>query len=250
MMKRFFCALMLAAMLLTLCVPALAEPRYPRQTGVTTDAAAVFSHATLEDLSALDRMMDKNDAPRLKVVTVDFLDGAEADAYAEALFTRWDLDDDDLLLLLAVGEDKYAVQAGKDVRRLLSANVLGKLLATWLEEPFLQQDYDGAIAAFVPALVTEVNKACGARISTDGLFGRAGGSLLDSWANRVISIVQEDESDESFFTKEDKKTGFSFIKVVLTVILLMVIFGGKKKKGFPFLKVLAGFGLFKLWKRH
>ncbi|MBQ8200512.1 MAG: hypothetical protein IJZ74_01950 [Clostridia bacterium] len=46
-------------------------------------------------------------------------------------------------------------------------------------------------------------------------------------------------------------TSLSLGKVVLTIIFLMVIFGNRgRKKGFTFGKLLAGFGLFRLWKRR
>lgn len=44
-------------------------------------------------------------------------------------------------------------------------------------------------------------------------------------------------------------TTLSLGKVFLTVILLLIIFGKRGKKGVSLGKLLAGFGLFKLWKR-
>ncbi|MBQ7866271.1 MAG: hypothetical protein IJ350_07860, partial [Clostridia bacterium] len=56
-------------------------------------------------------------------------------------------------------------------------------------------------------------------------------------------------------TEEDKDTGFSLGKVILTVFLLMVIFGKKDRRGrhgcgcgcAPFSSILAALGLWKLW---
>jgi len=251
MMKRLTGVLLLC-LTLCMCLCACAEPRYPTQNSMTTDAAAVLAHTTLEDLRKLDDRLDDADALRLKIVTVDFLDGSDADDYAETLFQRWKLDDDDMLLLLAVGEDKYALTAGKDVNRLLSASVQSKLLVTHFEDAFLQQEYDAAISAFAPALVTEINKVCGTSVSTSGLFGRAATSLFDNWASKLASGAEAVENAaDSFLTHEDKDTGFSLVKVVLTVLLLMVVFGSRKKKhGIPFGKLLAVFGLWKLWKKR
>ena len=252
MMKRFAHILAIACLLLCMCACAAAEPRYPADGGETTDAAAVFAHTTLEDLRTLDNRLDKADALRLKLVTVDFLDGSDADDYAAALFDRWRLDDDELLLLLAVGEDKYSFKAGKDVTKLLSPSILTKLLATHLEEPFLQQEYDAALAAFVPALVSEVNKAYNVSVRTDGLFGRASQSMFADWAKKLQTGAEAvEEATESFFTREEKSTGFSLIKVILTIVLLLIVFGSRRgKKGFPLGKVLAAIGLIKLWKKR
>lgn len=253
MMKHLTRLGALLCLLACLCVCAAAEPRYPDKSGETTDAAGVLSHTTLEDLRTLDNRLDNADALRLKVVTVDFLDAADADDYAAALFERWRLDDEDMLLLLAVGEDKYAVHAGEDVNRLISPGIQSKLLATCLEEPFLQQEYDAAIAAFVPALVSEINKAYGESISTNGLFGRSSSSMFADWASKLQSGAQTiEEAADSFLTREDESTGFSLAKVILTIALLMIAFGSRKKnrKGSPFFKLLAVFGLFKLWKKR
>lgn len=232
MKKHIATLLLLLCFVLSLGFPALAEPRYPSQTGETTDAAAVLSHTTLEDLRTLDSRLDQADAMQLKIVTVDFLDAAEADDYAAALFDRWGLDDHEMLLLLAVGEDKYALEAGQNVDRLLSPATQSKLLAASFEEPFLNQQYDAAIAAFVPSLVREINKLCGTSVSTDDLFGRSSASLFDNWASSLRQNSGDaDESDASIFTREDSRTGFSLLKVILIIAVLMFVFGSFRRIG-------------------
>ena len=221
MLKRIFC--LLTVLLLFCCCSAFAEPRYPAKGGVATDSAAVLSVKVLEDLRTLDKRLDKADAPRLCIVTVDFLDGADVQAYADVLFTRWELPDDTLLLLLCVGEDLYAVTSGKNVDRLVSPQVQQLLLETCLHEPFIGQQYDAAIAAFVPAFAAEVSRACGTTIKTEDLFRNASTSLFDNWAgtqNRTVSQAQEG----SFLTRESGG-GFSILKVLLIVALVALLIG-------------------------
>lgn len=222
MMKRI-CSLLL--LLLVVVSAAAAEPRYPSRTGETTDAAAVLSHTTLEDLRKLDSLLDKADAPRLRIATVDFLDGENIDHYADELFEHWSLDDDEILLLMAVGEDKYAFATGEDVPRLLPASTVSKLLTASFEEPFMNQQYDQAIAAFVPVLVREINKVCGESVSTDGLFGRTTLGLFDNWALSLHEKNDADDEGESILTREDDRTGFSLLKVALIVLVLLIVFG-------------------------
>ncbi|MBQ7848439.1 MAG: TPM domain-containing protein [Clostridia bacterium] len=220
----------IASLLLLLCLTlgcACAEPRYPARTGETTDTAAVLSHTTLEDLRTLDSRLDKADALRLRLATVDFLDGAHADDYAEALFERWLLDDDEILLLMAVGEDRYAFATGEDVDRLLASATITKLLAGSFEEPFMNQQYDQAVADFVPALVREINKVCGTSVNTNGLFGRSSTGLFNNWAS---SLRQSSSGSEtSLLTREDDRTGFSMLKVVLIIAVLLIVFGRFRK---------------------
>lgn len=270
MMKRFL-SLLVAMLVLCACLPACAAPRYPERQGGTTDAAAVLSQSTLRDLAIYaQRLKDETDID-LFVVTVDFLDGETLSSYGEGLFAQWKLDDDSLMLLLAVGEDKFATFSGKDVTRRLSRQVQDKLLSTSLEGAFLRQAYDEAIASFIPALTQEINKAFDADVSVGGLFGQAGSESLsveewaDEWARRWDAAHDEEPAPDSVgdrVTREDKSTGFSLGKVLLTVFLLMVIFGNfndrrgrhGRRRGCgcgcaPFSSILAALGLWKLWDK-
>lgn len=268
-MFKVLCALM--TVLCLLMTSALAEPRYPDYQGQTTDAAAVLSRATLEDLAAYDEELSDEADINLVVATVDFLDGVTLDQYAAGLREKWDLDDDTLLLLMAVGEDKFGTYGGEDVNEHLSASVQKKLLSAYLEGPFLRQDYDGALQSYIPALTEEINKAFDADVSVKGLFGTNASSgnttsqewaeeWADEWVQRLNGSRTEHEeasSVRSRVTEEDESTGFSLGKVILTIFLLMAIFGDKGKRGSrrgcgcgcaPFSSLLAGLGLWKLWE--
>ena len=271
MMKRFLSLFLTLVLLLSLCLPAQAAPRYPERQGVTTDAAAVLGQSTLRDLDTYARRLEDETGISLSVVTVDFLDGETLTRYGEGLSDLWQLDDDSLLLLLAVGEDKFATFSGKDVTRRLSRQVQDKLLSTSLEGPFLRQAYDEAIAAFIPALTLEINKAFDAEVSVSGMFGLAEEERLsaeewaDEWARRWNAAHDEAEpagdSVGDRVTREDKSTGFSLGKVLLTIFLLMVIFGnhqgrrGRRGRNgcgcgcAPFSSILAALGLWKLWDK-
>lgn len=224
MMKRILCLL---AVLTLLCSAALAEPRYPAQKGIATDGAAVLSVKVLEDLRKLDKRLDKEDMPRLYIVTVDFLDGEDVQIYADTLFDRWDLDDDEMLLLISVGEESYALAAGKNVDRLVSAATQEKLLVATFHEPFMAQQYDVAVAQFVPALVQELNKACGENVKTSDLFRDTSSGLIVNWA----STMPTSTSTGSGFslTRADKATGFSPLTVIIIVVLLLLVFGSFRK---------------------
>lgn len=224
MFKRILC--LLAVLLLAL--PASAEPRYPEKGGVATDAAAVLSAEVLEDLRTLDKRLDKADVPQICLATVDFLDTQDVQDYADALFDLWNLDSDEMLLLICVGEESYAISTGRDVDRLLSSSVQEKLLTSRFREPFLDERYDAAISAYIPALVSELSKACGETVRMDDLFDSASDNLLDNWARNLAASLSGDD-EESIFTREDRKTGFSLLKVIVIVVLLVLIFGSFRR---------------------
>lgn len=257
-MKRIISLLLVALLCLPL-VSALADPRYPGSQGAVTDAAAVLSPSTVQDLRELAEEFD--DILELYVVTVDFLDGATLSSYAAGLRGQWDLDDNALLLLMAVGEDKFGFFGSQYVNEHLAATVQQKLLSTSFEAPFLRQDYDGAIAALMPALAQEIGKAWHEEIDISGLFGTASQtsfSTENDWLDRAVDYVSRYEQHIEHARENVIDTGFSVGKVILTVILLLIIFGNRGKRRdrngcgcgcMPFSSLLAGWGLWKLWKK-
>lgn len=251
-MKKFFCLLL---SLLCLCMTAAAEPRYPERQGNITDAAAVFSQSTMKDLTQFADEVANETSIRFYVATVDFLDGASLSNYANGLRQYWLLDDDELLLLLAVGEDKFGSFGGAKVNHCLSSQVQDKLLSAYLQEPFLQQRYDDAISRYIPALTSELNKSFDGDIDLNGFFGQVQETTVnwaDEWSTRLDEFFHEDEpTPMERVTHEDKDTGFSLGKVILTIFLLSVIFGKRRsRRGCnPFTRLFAALGLWKLWNR-
>ena len=259
-MKKIICLLL--AMLL-LYSTALAEPRYPNKLGEVTDAAAVLSQSTVKDLMKFAIEVDDETSIDFYVVTVDFLDGETIVDYAAGLRDKWNLHGNDLLLI-AVGEDKFGTFGGEGFDRKVSPQVQEKLLNTHFAQPFLAQHYDEAIAQYIPALTSELNKAYDENIKLHGLFGRTEAPVVnwaEEWSQRWADANVKVNADAKVktglerVTQEDKDTGFSLGKVILTVFLLMVIFGKKDRRGrrgcgcgcAPFSSILAALGLWKLW---
>lgn len=82
----------------------------------------------------------------------------------------------------------------------------------------------------------------------DSLEGLHEQLLQESQPEEIDRVDLEDWVEE--LLEEHVDTSLSLGKVILTILLLMVIFGKRgRKKGFTLGKLLAGFGLFKLWKR-
>lgn len=244
-MKKLICCLLLLSLLLP-CVLASAEPRFPRMNGPVTDAAAVLDLDTVQDLAVLrDEIVDEAGF-ELFVVTVDFLDGMPGQQYADGLFRRWMLDEGDLLVLLAVGEDTWFTAAGSNI--LLSSTVLNKLLTTHLAPPFLAQRYDEAIAAFAPALADEVNKTYACRVSAAGLFGLAAeqpdavptaapkGWGFSSFIDRSILFDDDDFDAEAYrrdfdrqTSSDDRRSGIGLGTILLVLILLSLVAKSDKR---------------------
>lgn len=260
-MKKIICLLLSALLLFS---SALAEPRYPEKQGRVTDAAAVLSQSTLKDLVKFADDVDDEATVDFYVATVDFLDGESLEDYAAGLRDKWNLHGNDLLLLIVVGEDKFGTFGSSSFDRKVSPQVQEKLLNTYFAQPFLQQRYDDAINQYIPALTSELNKAYDENINLNGLFGNTDAPTIDwmkelnqRWSEASAKVADDAKARSNLerVTQEDKDTGFSLGKVILTVFLLMVIFGKKDRRGrrgcgcgcAPFSSILAALGLWKLW---
>ncbi|MBR4082014.1 MAG: TPM domain-containing protein [Clostridia bacterium] len=251
-MKRIICMLMACLML---CASAAAAPRFPDKGGAAVDDAAVLSRKTTEEMTKLHDLADDEIDVQIYLVTVDFLDGYTLTQYGTQLMDVWDLGDDALLVLMAVGEDKCAAFAGEDVK--LSSSVLQKLVTTTLEPAFLRQSYDEAVQAFMPALVTELNKRYEENIRMDGLFGVQESRPAVDWMERFTRDMEEayqSRADryEAYEAPEENDDGVSLGKIILTFIFLSMIFSkkGKGKRGCGCMPFAGLFGLWKLWDRN
>ena len=164
--KRFALLLKLPLYLWTvlfvlLCGTALAEPRYPDKTADATDAALLLSADTLKDWNELATRVKSATGVRLYLATVDFLDGASLADYGAGLRSKWGLDDDSLLLLMAAGEDTFGLFGGASVNKKFAPSAQEKLLSTAFQSAFIAQDYDGALTSLGPALARELGFGAG-----------------------------------------------------------------------------------------
>lgn len=116
--------LMLAALLL--CGTALAEPRYPDKTADATDAALLLSADTLKDWNELATRVKS--ATGCSVVSGDGgLSGRRKPCgYGAGLRSKWGLDDDSLLLLMAAGEDAFGLFGGASVNKKFAPSAPGE----------------------------------------------------------------------------------------------------------------------------
>ena len=261
---RRWLALAMTCLLSLWSCTALAAPRYPAQTGDAADAALLLSAQTLADWKQLAEKVRDATGVRLYLATVDFLDGETLADYGQGLRERWDLGKKDLLLLMAAGEDRFGFFGGEKVNERFSPAAQEKLLSTAFQAEFLAQSYDAALASLGPALARELGKCYGETIRTAGLFGQsesAGVLTTQDWIERQIVRRESEKPQESLserMVQEDHNSGMSFGKVFLTVVLLLMIFGGSRRQRrggcgcsgcgcMPFSSLLGWLGLWKLW---
>ena len=111
-MKKWLCMLLCLAVLL---VPfgAMAAVRMPEMRGNINDSADILSAQTTNDLADFIKQVTKRADIDLYVATVHFLDGMDVQAYTDQLFAKWELTDEDLLLVGAAERASLVLRRGR-----------------------------------------------------------------------------------------------------------------------------------------
>ena len=239
MMKKLFCIL-LSLLLFLLPAASFAAARMPELRGNINDSADVLSAQTVSDLAEFGKLVTQKENIDLYVATVHFLDGMEAQTYAEQLFQKWELTDEDLLLVCAAGEDAFAVAMGPDTEKLLGRTNADNLLYTSSEFGQLvrTQQYDAAMAAYAKGLNTLLEKQTGNSVRMDGLFGEEaltvpeqfdvyGGEL---W-REVMDAINKTSVDyqNHFIEEEDRENGLTAGGWIVLIILIMIVLRQNKR---------------------
>ena len=255
MLKRAF--FILSAVVLVFCLSCGAQAQSPSlRTGAVNDDAAVLSDVTAQSVSELN---DRSPV-RFTVMTRHFLGGADAQQYAKELFESNGLQADDVLLLLVIGEERYAVVMGQEAQNAISTEQLNSLLSAKLRQPFLEnRDYDGAVGAFLVAIASQVARTEGYPFDAAGLFGITAaesqnadsGQTADSgswynfntwsgnWWNGFFSDDSSDAIDADMdsllnsgeFAYSGNSSGFSKGKLILILAVLFFIIRGARRRG-------------------
>ena len=171
----------------------------------------------------------------LHVATVHFLDGMEPQTYAEQLFRKWQLSEEDVLLLCAAGEDSFAVFMGDEAERVIGRSNAENLLYTSSEfgQLFRKQQYDAAIAAFCNGFNHLLEKQTGDSVRMNGLFGQQALSVpekLDAYGGElwrdVMDAINETTSDyqEHHRREEREENGLTAGGWIVLIILILIMF--------------------------
>ncbi|MCQ2454365.1 MAG: TPM domain-containing protein [Clostridia bacterium] len=186
-MKHRLTALLLAIMLILSVACGAFAVSYPQQRGNVNDDAAVLSGSTVADIGSLNTKVKNALGLNFVVVTRHFLGGAEAQSYCSGLFRDWNLDSNTILLLLVIGEEKYAVTTGSNVKKYISDEQINSLLSSKLRALYIEKrDYSGAVGNFLLALTAQAAATSGKKIETGGLFGTTAHSTGSSGADAFL----------------------------------------------------------------
>lgn len=214
---------------------------------VVLDTAGVLDANVITDLTRLSGEIRNKTDVSLRVITKHFLGGAEPLTYAQEQLRGYQDSEKVLLLVMVIGEERYAVAMGEKARDVLSAEAVENILATAFRQPFLKRDYSRALADFSVRAAGQLQSASGSRISTDGLFAAYTSQAPSPVGTPVISTNWTQDLIESIFSepaanknnaeryaaqakaaKEEDRGGLSLFQVALIGFVLYKIFGKRR----------------------
>ena len=207
---RGFAALLALLFMLAVPAAALTVPE-PSELFYVADYAQVLENDTIDYIVEQNDLLYDQTGAQIVVLTVDFLDGAEIEDYAYAVFNDWGIGsaekNNGVLLLLAIGEENYWAVQGKDLENSLSSGTLGDILYDYLEEDFAAGDYDAGVRKTFDALYSSLERIYGT-VSNNTTTPYPGGNGVDDGYNS--------------YTESQGGSLFSII-ILLPVILVIVI---------------------------
>lgn len=237
-MKKFL-MLCLALVLCLAVMPAQAAPRYPEQSDVISDTASVLSRETVDALNSFNKTLREKTGARLNVATVHFLDGEDIKTYTDTLFGRWGLSEDDLLLVLAVGEDSFYTAAGAAIGKKLPQNSRELLFTQDFRSRMTALDYDGAMRVYVPELTRVLSKQYGVTIALPAHFGVSEPQSKPTATPKPVqsgqdvsgksSVLSTRREAESKVQRVERGYGVSFGKLLLLVIIFYLVFSPRRR---------------------
>lgn len=253
MKKQLSAAWAVGILCLALLTPAGAmakQARFPEQRGAVTDDANVLSETVTGDIVSFQTLASSRTGVQVRVAIVHFLDGMDVQTYADALFSRWSLGDDDFLLLGAVGEDCFASVSGGDVKRHFSdSNAQSLLYTSQFSELFKAQRYDEAFSMYFIAFADMLGKQFGESVPLGTLFApyrqgvpaMASPSLADTVTEAVTQAISHGSNawqgvmdsvtsnvqqyDDYHQRRQEEENGLTPMGWIVLVILVMIVFG-------------------------
>lgn len=192
----------------------------PKPTDYVSDYAHVLSPETIARLDRICSQLDHSAAnAQVAIVTVQTLDGQEADDYANELENKWHIgrkgSDRGVLILLAVGDHKRRIDVGFGLEGILPDGRLGDIGREMVPQ-LRANDFDGAVTLAVDEIAQII--AADAKVTLNEEPGPAG---------------------EPIRQMHHHSSGMG--KLILLVIIL-IFFGGSW-----LFRLLFGIGLFSSW---
>jgi uncharacterized protein len=145
--------------------PVCAESPFPEPASPVNDFADVITPPYEKRIANIAKELTDQTGAALFVVTVPGLGNADANAYAERLYSTWDLgkkgSDKGILILVSVRERKLQVRTGAGLKALLSQRQIGEIQDRFVAPYLKQNNYDDGLLNGVLAIAKIIAKESG-----------------------------------------------------------------------------------------
>ena len=213
--------LLVLAVLLCAALPVqsfAAIPDAPTENIYVVDTANVIDGADREEMLALGAALDDASTAQVVAVTVEFLDGMDAEEYAYQLFNTWGIGDEKeengVLLLLSVGDREYWVTLGKGIEKKLTVSRATQIVDDTALDSFADGDYSAGMRAAYDALCERV-----AEIYNVSLLDAD--SAARSAQSGTETLVSEPQRAP---VAADESRGGGFMGILIAIIVLWIVF--------------------------
>ena len=216
------CSLALALILaLGICPAALARVPDRPDNKYVLDTAGVLSEDTEKWIVAENQELFKDCGGEIVVAAVDFLGGEDIRDYTYDMFNTWEIGSDTrnngILLVLAIGEENYFIQAGYGIDDYFDVPLFSDILNEYLEPDFAARDYDAGVRKTFGALRTELES-----------YYEDGPGRNDPMPEPEYDGGDWDE--DSYFSsgfslfRTLKTIAFAIIRVIVIVVIILFVF--------------------------
>ena len=232
--RMFRVCVLALALLVLLCMPALAKVVSPGPDFYYLDNANVLSEELKGEIFFANKLLYDASGAQIVVVTVDSTGREAIDDYAYELFNSWGIGDaaknNGFLLLLAVDDDDYYARTGSGLDRRFSASTIKEYYDDYLERDFAAKRYEQGVKKFFEAVYeriaatynADVTPADGiaaykdymAKATADDGFGGYTGTRRSGAVNSDYRGYQEDD---------DSGIGFGLVLALILFIVLVVL---------------------------
>ncbi|MDO9473079.1 MAG: TPM domain-containing protein [Caulobacter sp.] len=150
-----------AIVLLTIALPALAAPTFPKLSGRVVDEANLLSPATETALTQKLEALETATGRQLVVATLPSLQGLEIEEYGYQLGRAWKLGgektDDGVVLIVAPNERKVRIEVGYGLEPVLTDALSSVIIQSTILPKFKAGDMEGGVVAGADALLQQLS---------------------------------------------------------------------------------------------
>ncbi len=230
----WFLLLLIAALLLPAEGLALV---YPEKSGYVLDGTGLLQEELRQDIDTLNVRTGEAYGGHAYLYVTHFLGGTSAHDFARELFSRWQLSENDFLLVMVIGEETSALKLGDKLLSLLPGDAGDTVMASYFRDTYQSRAYNQAVADVMPQLAQRAARAYQKSLDLSGLFSPSGAvsqTAQTGWEGFITSgdVNWTDYGVSSTAARPKKKTsGLGTGEIVfLAVLAYFLIFSRKKKR--------------------